>query len=115
MCVTIIAPLKQLDLQNINDSIEYIQTDSKRISGQGRQMTEQAISDNISDRVQAYILDKAASYGASITVEIIMDQKDPCIPLSAEIHGTVSPFCKAQLQRIIEEDIGIKRENQQWK
>ena len=75
-------------------------------------MAGEAEGNIIKSRVQAYILDKADSFGTSLEVEVILDQDH--IPVSVELQGNISPYARAQLTEIIEEDLGIPKEHQLW-
>jgi hypothetical protein len=36
------------------------------------------------------------------------------VPISVEIRGSVSPYGKQQLTKLLEEELGIAKENQLW-
>ena len=75
-------------------------------------MAREAERDIIKARIQAYILDKADSFGTQLDVEVILDQDN--IPTSVELRGNISPYAKAQLTGIITENLGIPKEYQLW-
>ena len=52
--------------------------------------------------------------GADITVSVSIANKGTQIPVSAEIHGNVSAYTRECIEKILNDDLGIARENQQW-
>ena len=115
LAITLIAPIKQLYFNEMLDAIEVTRLDGKTISGEGEQMAKNSVSQIISQQTRAYILDKAQSFGADISVEVTLDESNAFTPCSAQISGAVSPYCKRMLQEIMEQDLGISKENQIWR
>ena len=65
----------------------------------------------ISGRVQAYILDKAASLGLTVTVELEMETRAATpYPKAVTIHGEATPAQKQQLQQYLEQTFAIQRQ-----
>ena len=61
---------------------------------------------------EAYILDKAKSFGTEVTVCVSLDEM--LIPIFAEVHYDGSIEDQTQLQNSIATDLGIPKENQTW-
>ena len=68
----------------------------------------------IKQQLEAYILDKATEYHAQLQVEITLSETGAAVPVAASLRGAVAPYAKQRLQEIIEKDLGISKENQQW-
>ena len=69
----------------------------------------------ISGRVQAYILDKAASLGLTVTVELEMETRAATpYPKAVTIHGEATPAQKQQLQQYLEQTFAIPVQRQVW-
>lgn len=66
----------------------------------------------IKQQTEAYILDKAAAMGAEVDVSVTVGED--CIPVSARISGAVSPLIRSRLTDMLESELGIPREHQQW-
>ncbi|MGM9660675.1 MAG: hypothetical protein ACI3WQ_08755 [Faecousia sp.] len=66
----------------------------------------------IKQQTEAYILDKATAMGAEVDVSVTVGED--CIPVSARISGTVSPLIRSRLTDILESELGIPGEHQQW-
>lgn len=89
--------------------------DAASAVGEGKAQMVLALQNSIKQRAQAYILDKAADYGAQIDVDICLSNDDMPVPISAVIVGDVSPYVKAQLEHILLKDLGIAAKEQIWK
>lgn len=108
----IISPLTKLDFTTVNDYLEEFTLEGVEAASVGENIAKEAEGEIITGRVQAYILDKAKSYGAQLDVEVVLDQDN--IPVSVKLGGNISPFAKAQVAAIITEDLGISKEQQIW-
>jgi hypothetical protein len=72
------------------------------------------LASRIVSQSEAYILEKAAQMDVSIEVDIILSDDDIPAPVAARIKGNVSPFAKSKLMDMMEKDLGISKERQQW-
>lgn len=108
----IISPLTKLDFSIVNDYLEEFTLEGVEAASVGENLAHDAEADIISGRVQAYILDKANSFGAQLDVEVVLDQDN--IPVSVKLGGNISPYAKAQMATIITEDLGVSKEHQLW-
>jgi hypothetical protein len=61
---------------------------------------------------ETYILEKAKALDAEITVEILLNEEQ--VPCFAEIQYGADSGIQYELQRILETDLGISKENQKW-
>ena len=114
MTVTVLSPVVQLDLCDIPALSEDFAAQADAAAALGEEMAAAEINAIISEQTQAYILDKAAAFGAALQVEISMANDGSYRPESVVLQGSISPYAKARLQSIIEEDIQIAKEKQQW-
>ena len=114
MTVTVLSPVVQLNLKDLPALSDDIISQAKAAATIGTEMTREEINAVISERTEAYILDKAAGFGASLEVEICMAKDGSYRPETIILYGSVAPYAKSRLQSIIEEDIQIAKENQQW-
>ena len=74
-------------------------------------MANQAVSVIINEKIEEYILKKASDYSAKLDVEVILENNIPAIVI---LDGDISPYAKRQLEAILEKELGITKENQQW-
>ena len=68
----------------------------------------------IKGETEAYILDKAASLGVELEVDVLLEDMYPMAPKTVRLSGSVSPYVRNRLQNIIAEELGISKENQIW-
>ena len=108
----VINPVVRLNFSRINDYLDSFTLEGLEAASIGENMAREAEGDIIISRVQAYILDKADSFGAQLNVEVILDQDN--VPVSVELGGNISPYVRAQITGMITEDLGITKEHQLW-
>lgn len=89
---------------NLKDADTYI--------AEGKQIASEEQERIIEEICEAYILDKAKTMGANITVQISLDHDR--LPAFAAMYGEVAPDVELQLQKILTTDLGIPKENQKW-
>lgn len=114
LAFTVIAPITDLDMDVLMDLGNELSTEAEKAASRGQDLAADAMSEIIKQETQAYILDKAASYGAELTVEVEVNREESAVPESVVLRGAVSPYAKAQLQQIMETELGIPKENQIW-
>ena len=68
----------------------------------------------IKQQLEAYILDKATQYHVDLQVEITLSKTGNAVPVAVSLQGAIAPYAKQQLQEMLENDLGISKENQQW-
>lgn len=78
----------------------------------GNAMAREEQFRRITAGVEAYILDKADREGAELKVEVTLGED--FLPKTAVLHGRVSPQIKSVLSRMLEQELGITKENQLW-
>lgn len=114
LTITLVKPftgLKNLDIPLIRDSIY---DDGVHLSDEGKKIAQDAMADIIRQNSQAYIMDKAAEHGISIEADISVNDEDIPAPVSAAVHGNVSPYARLQVESLIEAELGIAKENIRW-
>ena len=111
---TVITPLADLDFSHFFNSQWNYTAQGNRIVTEGELIAQEQLNDIIKQRCEAYILDKAASLGADIRVELALSQDELPVPVSVTIYGAVSPVGKRRLQEVIRDELGIPLEAQKW-
>lgn len=114
MAVTVIGPITQVRLSDALELLPDISADAQAAVSEGEASAKNALAESISSQLEAYILDKAAQLGVTLTVEV--ELSDDIIPTPARVRlkGNVSPYAKTRLQDILRSDLGIDKENQIW-
>lgn len=110
---TAVRPLTDIRLDTLNLATGYLLTEGEALSQDGKNMASDALADIIKEQTEAYILDKARSLNAQITVEVNV-MGDPPSPVSVSIHGSIQPYAKSTLSSAIAEELGIAKEDQIW-
>ena len=80
----------------------------------GEEMAMESTRDSISEQLEAYILDKAASLGLNIQVEVFLKQDETFLPESVTIQGSGTQQQKKDLTEEITDALGITREDIKW-
>lgn len=112
VALTICAPLLKVELPDIEKWFAAYGLDGQAAAEAGEEMAADAASTIISEQMEAYIMDKAAQYRASVTADVELDETG--VPVSVTLQGDVSPYAKARLTQLIESDLGLREEAQQW-
>lgn len=114
LAFTVINPLARLEWDRLTDYVDDISVDSSAAVGAGTAAAQNAFRDGIKAQTEAYILDKAAAWDAGLTVEVSLSNTDPPVPVAVFLSGQVSPYAKAQLAQMMEQELGISKEDQIW-
>ena len=112
MTVCIIKPVLPLQLEAQNFDISEITARGGDIVSQGNADAQAFASAIISDRISAYIEEKAAKLGADIEADTVLAEG---IPAEINISGSALPYIRTQMIAWIEKEIGIKREAVYWR
>lgn len=114
LALTVIRPWIQLEINDLSDFLDSISVSSSDAVQAGKTSAEDALRERIKAKTEAYILDKATAWDAELTVEITLSEADPPVPCAVCLSGRVSPYAKVQLSKMLEEDLGIAKEDQTW-
>lgn len=114
MALTVIGPIAQVEITDFWDLLPNVSLDADLAAADGEAHAKNALAQGISDRVEAYILDKAAQMDVSLTVQVELSEDTIPVPIKVWLQGNISPYAKSKLQSIIREDLGIDKENQIW-
>ena len=80
----------------------------------GVKMAEDSKSDIIKEACEAYILDKAEVLGLSLSVEVVLEEKDLQAPAEVYLMGTWNQVQRQQLSVLIAQELGIPEVAQHW-
>ena len=114
LLITLLSDLKPLLRIPAGDMIERSILEAKQQSLYGEQQARENMEAIIKDSCEAYILDKAEELAAPVTVQVELSDEDIPVPCGAVITGHISGEAKAELSRILAEDLGISKEAQLW-
>ena len=114
MVITVAAPLAQLQPYDLAERFPVVGEEVEDAVSNGKGAAYEAMAASIKAQTEAYILDKAESFGASLTVEVSVEGPDLPVPCGVRIAGSISPYGKKQLSDMIVKDLGIPAEEQIW-
>ena len=83
-------------------------------AGKGQELAEEKTREIITGKTCAYILDKAETLHAQLTVQVILSDEELPVPERIYLTGQVSPYARSMLQQLIEEKLGVPKERQIW-
>lgn len=103
--------LGSLDFSGLKD----LQAQAEAITQEGKSQAQESLADSIAVETASYIEDKAASLGATVTVEVTTQTESGWpVPDQAYITGNVSPSVRGQLETYMEQTLAIEQEAQHW-
>lgn len=111
LTITVICPMLKFDIPDITEYFQSYSQEAAYSSGIGEKLAEEAMAEIIKEESEAYILDKAADFHADLSVEVSVKEM---YPVAVILEGSISPYAKSQLEAILENDLGITKENQLW-
>lgn len=114
LAVTLLSPVVTLRFSGLWDSLSEFRFEGADVAEAGVAAAKETMSAIIKDRTEAYILDKAASMGLSLRVEVILSEEEIPKPITVKLWGTVPPYTKTRLRNWMEDTLGIGEEDQLW-
>ena len=112
LLAAVLRPLGELELPDLELWLSQQDLDAQAAVADGLDFAQAQKRQVISQRLEAYILDKAAELGMDIVVELTLD-KTHC-PQAALLTGSVSQSQRERLGEILETELGIPKECQHW-
>lgn len=110
----VLRPIARLDLADLGNFGLSLSRDAEQAAAVGENLARDALADIIKRETEAYILDKAAALNLSLEAEVTVSDSDPPVPMAVRISGNASPYARLRLQNLIQEELGISKENQLW-
>ncbi|MBE6983357.1 MAG: hypothetical protein E7435_03650 [Ruminococcaceae bacterium] len=114
MTFALISPLRQLDFSVYGDYFSGFMEEAQAVVKEGEIAALQEQRAFIKRETETYILDKAVSLGADISVAVTVSETTPPTPIEITVKGAVSPYVKTVLKDYLKEQFGIPEEAQKW-
>ena len=114
LAVTVIKPVVNLNLEAALAYLDTFDTSGAGAAAYGDSLREEALRERIKQETEAYILDKAGLYQLDLIVEVTVADGDPPIPEAVRIKGNASVYARGKMREIMETELGIPKERQQW-
>ena len=115
LAILVLEPVMHLDLNRILTHFtgEAIYEGDAAVAF-GEELARDSMAQYIKRETEAYILDKANELGITAEVQVLVGKEDLPVPSAAVIRGTVPQSLKLELERLIEGNLGISKENLKW-
>lgn len=114
LTIAVIKPFTKMDFSGIMEFPASFSDIAETAVADGENMAAKAAGEIIKEETEAYILDKAAELDAQIHAEIILSEDNPPVPIAVKLYGEPAPYIRRQLQVLLQSELGISKENQQW-
>ena len=114
LAFTVINPLTELNFGILESFSEHGIPSAQPVVSAGTTMAEESARQLIKQETEAYILDKARSMDCVLEAEVTVGQGACPVPESVCITGYLSDRNRQHLEKILTEELGITKENQQW-
>lgn len=114
LAFTVVRPMTEIQISDFALMTYDVQMEAQAAVSTGEEFVQASLEDIIKAETEAYILDKARELDADIRVEVTVTSGAQPVPETVCINGKLSPYAKAQLKKLLEEDLGIPKEGQLW-
>lgn len=114
MMFVIAAPFAGFRMGDLSSWLEDYRLSALDAVQQGEQISANAFSARIKHQAEEYILSKAEAMQVALRAEVTVSADPMPVPVKVRLSGSISPYAKLRLQEIIQEDLGIPKENQIW-
>jgi len=116
LVLAVIMPFAKISPAAMARTIAQFQMDAEEMQTGIEVKNQDILADLIKQKCEAYILDKAEKIGVTIDADITISKEGGYpYPVQVQISGRLSKEDRAYLQTMIERDIGIAVEQQEWK
>lgn len=112
LSVTALSPLRQLKLPDLSSISRDFRQEGEAAAAMGAELAREQRLEGISEALEAYILDKAASMDAELEAKVWLDGQGN--PEKVVLAGCIPPAVRRELEEIITQELGIAKENQLW-
>jgi hypothetical protein len=109
--VVILAPLSSVNLMDFQDFKEESLSPELYVD-LGKDTARKAYELRIKEACESYISNKANELGLTVLTEVHLSKTME--PDFVKIYGHAEAECQDQLEIILEDDLGITKENQVW-
>ena len=114
LAIAAVSPVLQIRYADLVNYADQISVEAAALSQDGSYLSNEKLGALITQKLEAYILEKASLLGCDVEIYVSVDEGSPPKPSGIEITGAISPYTKARLCDMIETDLGIPKEMQQW-
>ena len=112
MILVLLRPVVRMDLENLHFSLDALRQEAETLEEEYTRQQAEQLSAGIEEELASYIWDKAQALGLDCQVSVTVETGEDGVPAprSVDITGEYSEA----LSEIIEKDLGVPREQQNW-
>lgn len=114
LAFTVINPITELNFGILETFSENLRPDTASAVSTGTELAEESLHQIIKQETQTYILDKARLLGCTLEADVKVGEGEPPVPESVRITGEVPVHVRKEMELLLEQELGISKENQQW-
>lgn len=112
--LVVLRPLLHIDMEDVSKKLEEVCREYSFDTGQLKTDTQNQMAAYIKEATQTYIEEKAAALGALVKAEVTLSEEEYPVPVGARLTGTVTPEQLGELRKILETELNIPKEQQEW-
>lgn len=110
----VVKPIPQLELGEVSSIGTDLRSEAEQAAAWGEKAAWDALAESIKQQTQSYILEKAKEMNVDLAVQVEVSEDDIPTPVSVCLTGKISPYAKSRLSDLIDQELGIEKENQTW-
>ena len=114
LAYSMIQPVKQMQFSGMKAFTQEFREEADRAAQQGKNVSQTAWVESITQGMEAYILEKTKSMNVDLLVEVKLSDDEVPVPVGIKLVGQVAPYVKSVLSDMIEQDLNISKEYQTW-
>lgn len=114
LAYSLIHPIKKLKLNSVENFALTFQEEAERAVQSGKELSSEAWTESITQRIEAYIWEKAKAMDLDLVVEVKLSNDAIPVPVGVTLTGNVAPYAKKVLSDEIARDLDIPKEKQAW-
>ena len=114
MTIILLSPLVSTSLNGFIGKFDGIRAEADAVVDEGKNRAREEIAVDIQTRLEAYIQEQAAVFGADVRIKVEITEEGIPAPCGVSIEGSVAPYAKGRLSAWIKEELGIGLEAQEW-
>ena len=111
MLLSILQPVFSFRIDNWRFELEDLAALRDEIVSEGSMQAEAFAAGIISEKINAYVEDKATEFGADLQAETIVSDG---VPMKINLYGAASAYARTQISSWIEKEIGIESGDVNW-
>jgi len=112
--LTLIQPLRNIQPVEWSSFSAVVKEDAEKYVLEGTLAADRERANSIRACTEAYILEKAVSFNADLTVEVLISEDENLQPTGIILRGAISPYGKSMMEHYIQTQLDIPRECQTW-